>query len=78
MSLGEAMSLTVLYSPQLAAFAWDVRAQEAAIIQAALYPNPEVVVEIEDFGGSGAFSGFDASETTIVLGQTILLAGKLD
>lgn len=78
LSVREAMSLTVLYNPQLGAFAWDIRAQEAAIIQAALYPNPELKVEIEDFGGSGEFSGFGASETTIVLGQTILLAGKLD
>ena len=71
------MSLTLLHSPELAVFAWDIRAQEAAMIQAALYPNPELEVEIEDFGGSGDFSGFGASETTIALGQTIVLAGKV-
>ena len=75
--MAEAMALTLLHSPQLAGFAWDIRAHEAAMIQAALYPNPELVVEIEDFGGSGDFSGFGASETTIALGQTILLGGKL-
>lgn len=77
LNVAEAMSLTLLHSPELAVFAWDIRAQEAAMIQAALYPNPELEVEIEDFGGSGDFSGFGASETTIALGQTILLGGKL-
>ena len=75
--LGDAIALTLLGSPGLTAFAWNIRAQEAAIIQAGLYPNPELKVEIEDFGGSGAFSGFDGSETTIALRQTVVLAGKV-
>lgn len=77
LGIADAMALTLLDSPELAVFAWDIRAQEAALIQAALYPNPQLAVEIEDFGGSGDFSGFGASETTIALGQTILLGGKL-
>ena len=77
LGIADAMALTLLHSPELAVFAWDIRAQEAALIQAALYPNPQLEVEIEDFGGSGVLSGFGASETTIALGQTILLGGKL-
>ncbi len=77
LALREALSLTVRYSPQLASFAWEIRAQEAAIIQAGLLPNPELEVEIEDFGGSGFFSGFGGSQTTFAIGQTILLGKKL-
>ncbi len=77
LGIADAMALTLLDSPELAVFAWEIRAQEAALIQAALYPNPQLEVEIEDFGGSGDFSGFGASQTTISLGQTILLGGKL-
>ncbi len=76
-ALHEALSLTLLYNPQLATFAWDIRAQEAAIIQTGLLPNPELELEVENFGGSGELAGFESSETTFALGQTILLGGKL-
>lgn len=76
LELAKALSLALLKNPDLVVFAWDIRAQEAAVLQAGLLPNPEVSVEIEDFGGSGVFSGFDASETTIAVGQTILLGSK--
>jgi cobalt-zinc-cadmium efflux system outer membrane protein len=77
LGLSEALSLTLRGSPQLASFAWDIRAQESAIIQAGLLPNPELSVEIEDFAGSGEFSGFRGSQTTLAFGQLILLGGKL-
>ena len=76
LDLTTALSLALLYNPDLAAFAWDIRAQEAAVLQAGLLPNPEAGVEVEDFGGTGAFSSFGLSETTIAVGQTILLGGK--
>ncbi len=76
--LRAALSAGLLHNPQLTAFAWNIRAQEAAVIQAGLYPNPEVAVEIESFGGTNGFSGFGGSETTIAVGQTILLGGKRD
>ncbi|MEE8459176.1 MAG: TolC family protein [Phycisphaerales bacterium] len=78
LNLRTSLSAGLLHNPQLASFAWNVRAQEAAIIQAGLYPNPEVAVEIENFGGTDGFGGFGASETTIAIGQTILLGGKLE
>ncbi len=76
LELAMALSLALLNNPDLAVFAWDIRAQEAALLQAGLWPNPEAGVEIENFGGSGGFSGFDASETTIAVGQTFLLGSK--
>ena len=76
--LRTALSAGLLHNPQLTSFAWNIRAQEAAVIQAGLYPNPEVSVELESFGGTNGFSGFGGSETTIAIGQTILLGGKRD
>ena len=78
LSLHAAISAGLLHNPQLTTFAWNIRAQEAAVIQAGLYPNPTVAVEIEDFGGTNGFGGFGGSETTISVGQTILLGGKRD
>ncbi len=78
LTLRAALSAGLLHNPQLTSFAWNIRAQEAAVIQAGLYPNPEVSVEIENFGGTNGFGGFGASETTISVGQTILLGGKRD
>jgi len=76
LSLRQALSLALMKNPELAAFSWEVRAKEALTLQAGLLPNPEVVVETENFGGSGAFQRFDASESTIQLSQLIELAGK--
>ncbi|MCA9771949.1 MAG: hypothetical protein KC466_06045, partial [Myxococcales bacterium] len=40
-------------------------------------PNPELEVEVENVGGSRAFGGVGASETTFVMRQPIPLGGKL-
>jgi cobalt-zinc-cadmium efflux system outer membrane protein len=76
LSLEAALALALLQGPELAAFAWDIRAEEAAMVQAGLLPNPELEVELENFGGTGAVAGFDASALTIAVGQTFLLGGK--
>jgi len=75
--LRSAWALALAQGPELAVYAWEIRAEEAAVMQAGLLPNPELEIEVENFGGSGDFSGFDGSETTIAIGQTILLGGKL-
>jgi cobalt-zinc-cadmium efflux system outer membrane protein len=63
-------------NPRLRAFAWDLHGAEASRMQAALLPNPELDVEVEEFGGTGGRSGFDSSETSIRIGQLIELAQK--
>ncbi|MFH1312643.1 MAG: TolC family protein [Candidatus Eisenbacteria bacterium] len=72
----QALAQALINSPELAAFSWEVRASEAAAVQAGLFPNPEIGVEMENFGGSGEFEGFDGSETTFRLSQLIELGGK--
>lgn len=76
--LGEALARALKYNPSLAAYAWQVRAREAAALQAGLLPNPELSLEAENVFGSGDFSGTEAAETTAALSQLIELGGKRD
>lgn len=39
-------------------------------------PNPEVALDIENLGGSGAFQGFRSTEYTLTVGQRLELGGK--
>ena len=74
-NLRQALALTLMHNPYLKAFSWAVRAGEAKTLQAGLRPNPELETEIEEFGGSGALSGFRAIETVIQLSTPIELGG---
>lgn len=76
LSLGNALARALKFNPSLAAYAWQVRAREAAALQAGLLPNPELSIEAENVFGSGEFSGTDAAETTAALSQLIELGGK--
>jgi outer membrane protein, heavy metal efflux system len=76
LTLKDALRLALLQNPQLAVFALEIRAREAASLQASLLPNPEFSIETENFTGSGVYRGVDATETTISLGQLIELGGK--
>ena len=76
LTLREALSRALRLSPELATFPYDERAAEARVVQAGLRPNPEVSLEVEDFGGNKEFSGFGESETTLKLSQLLELGGK--
>jgi cobalt-zinc-cadmium efflux system outer membrane protein len=75
-ALADALAAALARSPALAAFAWEVRAREARLLQAGARPNPELRVELEDFAGTGPVSGFDAAQTTLSLSQLLELGGK--
>jgi len=74
--LRQVLSLSLLKNPELAAFSWEVRAAEARTLQASFLPNPEIEVEMEEFGGKGEQKRFDALETTFLLSQLLELGGK--
>jgi cobalt-zinc-cadmium efflux system outer membrane protein len=74
--LPEALALALLHNPRLATFSWDLRATEAARLQAGAWPNPEIAFEYENFAGGGVFQGVDAAEATLALSQLVLLGGK--
>ena len=77
LSLERAIATALAQSPVLAAAATGVSAAEARLDQAGLYTNPEFGLELENFGGSGEFDGFDATETTFAFSQPLLLGGKI-
>ncbi len=76
LALRQALALALMKNPELAVFSWEVRAREAEALQAGLRPNPELDVEVENIGGTGAFGGLDEAETTVQLGQLVELGGK--
>ncbi|MBA3948799.1 MAG: TolC family protein, partial [Acidobacteria bacterium] len=78
-TLREALALALMHSPDLAAFAWEVRAREARVLQAGLLPNPVFSVQAEDLGGStdaASGQGLLQPQATIQLSQLIELGGK--
>jgi outer membrane protein, heavy metal efflux system len=76
LTLSDALAAALARSPALAAFSWQLRAREAALLQARALPNPELRVELEDFAGSGDLSGTDGAETTLSVSQLLELGGK--
>lgn len=76
LKLRDALAAALEHNPDLAAFAWEVRAKEAETLQAGLRPNPELAAEVENVAGSGPFSGTDGAETTVSLLQLLELGGK--
>jgi outer membrane protein, heavy metal efflux system len=76
LTLEQALAEGLMYSPELAAFAWDVRAAEARELQAGLLPNPELEAEVENFGGNNELQGFKSAETTVLISQMFELGGK--
>jgi cobalt-zinc-cadmium efflux system outer membrane protein len=79
-SLRDAVALALVQNPALAAFAWEIRAREARVLQAGRPPNPTLGVLVEDFGTRGlATSGVNEpihTQATIQLSQLIELGGK--
>lgn len=75
LAIGEALARALKFNPSLHAYAWKVRAREAAALQAGFLPNPEFSLEAENIFGTGDFSGTGAAETTAVLSQLIELGG---
>lgn len=81
LSLATAVSRTLQSSPDLAVFAYELRAQDGLVQQAALPPNPGLVLDVEDVLGTGERSDLSAAQTTLSLRQVIergALQGRID
>jgi len=76
LTLRRALALTLMNNPELRVFSLETRAAQARELQAGLWPNPELEVEVEEVGGTGDRRGFDAAETTVQLSQLIELGDK--
>jgi len=77
-TLRQALAFALEHHPELHAYAWEVRAAEARLLQAGLWPNPELEAEFENFAGSKDFSGTGSLETTLSLAQTFPLGGDIE
>ena len=75
-SVQEAIQAALARSPMLQANRARLEIGRGEVQQAGLWPNPELSVELENFGGSEASRGLDAAEITYGLGQPIELGGK--
>ncbi|PAU95819.1 transporter [Aliifodinibius salipaludis] len=73
LAFSDALSKALLENPRLQSYGWQVRVREAERIQASLLPNPQLNAEMENFGGTGPFEGYEGREVTVKLGQKILL-----
>jgi len=80
LSLQDALSLSLLQNPRLAAFSWETRAWEARALQAGRAPNPVLGAVFEDLGAP-VFAGGGINEPvqqqlTLQLSQLVELGGK--
>lgn len=76
LTLEEALARAESNAPALIQAGAAVDAAQGRRQQAGLGPNPEARLEVENFSGSGLYSGLDLAETTLAIGQTIELGGK--
>jgi cobalt-zinc-cadmium efflux system outer membrane protein len=74
LTLAQAREKALAASPELQALAAQLRAADGAARQAGAYANPDLVLEVEDFGGSGSLDV--ASQNTYSIAQSIEWFGK--
>lgn len=76
LTLRDAVSRTLAYNPSVRAAFHEIEAREGEVYQASRRPNPELLLEVENFGGSKDKSDFDTAEETASITQLIELGGK--
>jgi cobalt-zinc-cadmium efflux system outer membrane protein len=69
-SLGDVVAFTLLQNPELSTYSFDMRANDARILQASLRPNPALDVETENLDAPKFV------QTTLLLSQLIEIGGK--
>lgn len=73
----EALNEAYQNNPELQAEIDKAHAMRGYFIQSGLYPNPQVTLTAENFGGSGSYSSYEAAETTASITQPIPLGNRL-
>ncbi|HAT1868190.1 TPA: TolC family protein [Legionella pneumophila] len=73
----QALNIAFRNNPELQAEIDKAQAMRGAFIQSGLYPNPQLTLTGENFGGSGSYSGYESAETTASVTQPIPLGGRL-
>ncbi len=75
-TLDEAVARSLAASPLLNAKEAAIAAAGGGIEQAGVRPNPVLGVEVENFTGSGPYSSFGQTETTVTYSQELERGGK--
>lgn len=76
LALPDVLALTLTQNPRLQAFAWEVRARDAAALQAGLYPNPTLSAETEEVSTSDPLGEFTNAEQAARLSLPLELWGR--
>lgn len=76
LTLDEALRRGFASAPVLAQARAGIDVERGRLTQARSFPNPEAVIEAENFAGNRDFSGFDGAEVTVSIEQPIEIGGK--
>jgi cobalt-zinc-cadmium efflux system outer membrane protein len=76
LTLEDAVARSLEASPLLNAKEAAIAASSAGVDQAGVRPNPQIDFEIENFTGSGPYSDFGSTETTVTYRQPLERGGK--
>jgi cobalt-zinc-cadmium efflux system outer membrane protein len=76
LTLEQALAEAESRSPAVTAAQASVDAAQGRLRQAGVRSNPELSVEVENFAGSGPYSGFEGTETTVAINQRLDLGGR--
>jgi cobalt-zinc-cadmium efflux system outer membrane protein len=77
LKLNDAILIGLTNNPQLKSMGMEISAFQATALQAELYPNPEVGLDLENFLGSKDYSGLGGSENTFYITQDFVLGERL-
>ena len=75
-TLEQAIEKSLANNLELSAAVFETSKAQARTFQASRLPNPELSIEMEDFGGSAELRKSDTIETTVKISQSVLLRGK--
>jgi cobalt-zinc-cadmium efflux system outer membrane protein len=76
LTLDRAVARALESNPALKAAASGVSAAESRALQAGLWPNPDLALDVENFGGDSDLGGFESAETTVLISQALPLGNK--
>lgn len=77
LQLNDAILIGLTNNPQLKSMGMEISAFQATALQAELYPNPEIGIDLENILGSGNYGGLGGSENTFYITQDFILGGRL-
>lgn len=76
LTLAQALSSALAANPRLTVAERDIGMAGGRRVQAALLPNPNLSLEVDNAFGSGSYQGLDLAEQTLQVSQLVELGGK--